>query len=287
MTGDDHGNNGTQGGSTHFAAASAPGCSVDDWELRPRHVLRLSVALRSRPRRRRPSKRQGFEIAAHINDRTAPTTHRRRCCADLSRRRPRGRSRRRSRACRRRATNRTHCIVVERLHDAGRGRARQGRCAWTRTTTTGPATWVNDTARPVHRLGLPDAIRRSRRLVHRRVPGRDADDRRVGAELPVHDRHAARSGARRGGLLRHVRRQHPHRYGRNDPRADAIVASAQARGVPVISARQLLTWIDGRNASRFEASRLGWQPADGSRSRPATAHGACRRCCRWPTGRVR
>jgi cysteine-rich repeat protein len=39
----------------------------------------------------------------------------------------------------------------------------------------------------------------------------------------------------------------------------AIVASAQARGVPVVSGRQLLTWLDGRNASSF--ANLAW---DGS-----------------------
>ena len=33
--------------------------------------------------------------------------------------------------------------------------------------------------------------------------------------------------------------------------SDAIVASAQARGVPIVSARQMLTWLDGRNASSF------------------------------------
>ncbi len=33
--------------------------------------------------------------------------------------------------------------------------------------------------------------------------------------------------------------------------ADAIVASAKARGVPVVSARQMLTWLDGRNDSSF------------------------------------
>jgi hypothetical protein len=38
--------------------------------------------------------------------------------------------------------------------------------------------------------------------------------------------------------------------------ADAIVASAQARGVPVVSARQMLRWLDGRNASSF--SGLAW-----------------------------
>jgi hypothetical protein len=38
--------------------------------------------------------------------------------------------------------------------------------------------------------------------------------------------------------------------------SDAIVASAQARGVPVIAARQLLTWLDGRNGSSFQT--LSW-----------------------------
>ncbi|HKA03319.1 MAG TPA: hypothetical protein VKD67_03290, partial [Acidimicrobiales bacterium] len=33
--------------------------------------------------------------------------------------------------------------------------------------------------------------------------------------------------------------------------SDAIVASAQSRGVPIVSARQMLTWLDGRNASSF------------------------------------
>ena len=38
--------------------------------------------------------------------------------------------------------------------------------------------------------------------------------------------------------------------------ASAIIASAQARGVPVISGRQLLTWLDARNASSFDD--LAW-----------------------------
>jgi hypothetical protein len=33
--------------------------------------------------------------------------------------------------------------------------------------------------------------------------------------------------------------------------SDAIVASAQTRGVPVVTARQMLTWLDGRNGSSF------------------------------------
>ena len=36
----------------------------------------------------------------------------------------------------------------------------------------------------------------------------------------------------------------------------AIVDSAQQRGVPVVSARQLLTWLNGRDGSSFES--LSW-----------------------------
>lgn len=38
----------------------------------------------------------------------------------------------------------------------------------------------------------------------------------------------------------------------DSPTADAVVASAQRHGVPVISARQLLTWLDARGRSSFD-----------------------------------
>jgi hypothetical protein len=40
------------------------------------------------------------------------------------------------------------------------------------------------------------------------------------------------------------------------PSSDAVVASALQRGVPVVSALQMLTWLDGRNGSSFRS--LGW-----------------------------
>jgi hypothetical protein len=56
------------------------------------------------------------------------------------------------------------------------------------------------------------------------------------------------------------------------PGARAIVAEAQRRGVPVISAAQLLEWLDGRNGSscadvRFRSGRLQFRvhAAPGSR----------------------
>ena len=72
------------------------------------------------------------------------------------------------------------------------------------------------------------------------------------------------------------------------PAAEAVVASAQARGVPIISYKQLLDWVDGRSASTIRG--LGWNSgtltfsttvdprANGlqtmvpSRARPASSH---------------
>ena len=47
-----------------------------------------------------------------------------------------------------------------------------------------------------------------------------------------------------------------HNDSADNPVADAVIASAVARGIPVISAKQLLTWLDGRNGSSF--SNLTW-----------------------------
>lgn len=38
--------------------------------------------------------------------------------------------------------------------------------------------------------------------------------------------------------------------------SDAVIAAARARGVPVVSGRQMLTWLDGRNGSAFTG--LAW-----------------------------
>ena len=64
------------------------------------------------------------------------------------------------------------------------------------------------------------------------------------------------------------------------PGQQAIVNAALATGVPVVSARQMLTWLDGRNGSSFED--LAWNGGDAHvldrASAPAPT--ACRRCCR-------
>lgn len=44
-------------------------------------------------------------------------------------------------------------------------------------------------------------------------------------------------------------------YGSNYSPHDTVIAAARQRGVPVISAKQMLTWLDTRNASVFSGSK--------------------------------
>ena len=61
------------------------------------------------------------------------------------------------------------------------------------------------------------------------------------------------------------------------PGADAIVAAAQARGVPVVSAAQMLDWLDGRNGSSFGDLSYDGDPAALQRRPGLAARAASRR----------
>ena len=82
-----------------------------------------------------------------------------------------------------------------------------------------------------------------------------------GQTLPVHRQHAARQ---RLGALGYYGAfgANMHTDSDTEPEDDAALASAQAHtnnsldpnspsSVPIVSARQMLTWLDGRNASTF------------------------------------
>ena len=83
----------------------------------------------------------------------------------------------------------------------------------------------------------------------------DPDDRRVrpDATRSRSTRCSTARSARRATTARSPPTCTRTRATRRRGRAADIVASAQARGVPVVSAKQMLTWLDGRNASTFGA----------------------------------
>jgi hypothetical protein len=50
-----------------------------------------------------------------------------------------------------------------------------------------------------------------------------------------------------------------HTDSASNPVADAVLASARSRGIPIVSSARMLNWLDARNASSF--SGLTWNAA--------------------------
>ena len=83
-----------------------------------------------------------------------------------------------------------------------------------------------------------------------------------GQSFPAFMRRPARPRARRPEGYYGVFTANMHTDNANSRGSNAIVASAQARGVPVVSAKQMLTWLDGRNGSSFGEICLERQHAE-------------------------
>ena len=177
MTGDDHAQR-RHGGPLRPVRRGEPGRLLGRrLGVRPQHVVRLSRARRSRTRRPRPTRPQGFEIGC-TSTRTArdctPTSLDailRDQLAQFAAAVPELAG----------AGHEPHALHrVERLGDAAQGRARArhppGHELLLLAGRVGPGP-----ARDVHRLrACPMRFADTRRHDDRRLPGHDADDRRVG-----------------------------------------------------------------------------------------------------------
>ena len=252
MTGDDHGNGGTAGRFAEFAALGPNGCSVADWQC----VRATSYIYPDNPSLSNSAaaafQAAGFEIALH------PVTG----CADWSNRAqlesfyssqldqfaanypsldpP--------------ASSRTHCIPWSDWATQPKVELEDG-IRFDTNYYYWPPAWVAD--RPGMFTGSG-------------MPMRFADQ--DGSMIDVYQ--AATQMTDESGqtypftidtLLDNalgpqgyygVFTANMHNDSATSDGADAIVASALARGVPVVSARQMLTWLDGRNNSSFGA--ISW-----------------------------
>ncbi len=99
--------------------------------------------------------------------------------------------------------------LVERLHDDAR-RAGQGRHQPGHRLLLLAGKLGGGHTGPVHRVGLRAALLDQQRPADRRLPGSDADDRRVAPDVPQHRDRPDGCGDHQG-LLRRVRGQHPQR----------------------------------------------------------------------------
>jgi len=266
LTGDDHGSGGTAGQFDRYRADSPPGCSVADWQcVRSTSYVYPNTALTDA--QVAAYQADGFEMALHVNT----------GCADFTRSSLEANFNDQltafaatwpSLAAPR--TNRTHCIAwsdwsshpeVERAHGV---RLDTNYYYW-------PGSWVQDRPGMFTGSGFPmrfAALDGSLIDVYQATT-QLTDESQI--DIPRH------IGALLDGALGPqgyygVFTANMHTDQSDNPGADAIVAAAQTRGVPVVSARQMLTWLDGRNSSSFQGmsfagGKLSFTVAPGAGSR--------------------
>jgi hypothetical protein len=247
MTGDDHGNGGTVGRFEQFRALSRAGCSVADWEcVRATSYIYATTPMSDAQAGQFTS--EGFEVGLHVNT----------GCADFDRSSlqafydlqvPQFRARFPSAGTL--VTQRHHCIawsdwisgaLVQHSHGM---RLDTNYYHW-------PPSWVDNgpglftgSAMPMRFAQLDGS------LIDVYMAATQMTDE-SGQTYPftvntLLDRALGPEGNYGAYTV------NAHTDVANSPVADAVVSAAQARSVSVISAQQMLIWLDARNASSFGA----------------------------------
>jgi hypothetical protein len=271
LSGDDHGNGGTAGQFNTYQAASPVGCSVADWEC----VRSTSFVYPGTPLTNNQVatyQTAGFEIALHLHV-TGPVDCNNFSSAagledDLANQLQEFAQSWPSATAP--VTGRTHCIVwsdwsTEPSVEAAHGiRLDANYYYW-------PGTWVQDRPGFFTGSGLPmrfaaadgsliDVYQAATQLT-------DESDQTISTEIKALLDKALGTEGYYGVITANM-----HTDLDDSPGADEIVAQATSRGVPVISAKQLLTWIDGRDSSSFQsvsysANKLTFTVSPGSGAR--------------------
>ncbi|WP_306214297.1 DUF4082 domain-containing protein [Actinoplanes sp. RD1] len=249
-TGDDHATGGTAGRFDQYAANSPAGCSNDAWEC-ARYTSYVFPATPLSNSQATAYQARGFEVALHV------TTN----CADYTATSIAGFYRTQLATWRAKyagvpapVTNRTHCIAWSDWSSQASTAAANG----IRLDTNyyfWPGPWVADRPGFMTGSGMPmrfaattgaliDVYQAATQMTDEsgQTYPFTVDallDRALGAE--------GYYGAFTANMHTDLATEHE---------SDELLASAQERGVPVISARQLLTWLDGRNGSSY--SDISW-----------------------------
>ena len=246
MTGDDHGSTGgTAGQFDWFKSQDPAGCSVVDWTcVRSTSYVYTSGSLTDA--QAASYEAQGFEVGAHVTTNCAdwtPATLEGFFATQLSDFATKYTSLPAP------STNRTHCIAwsdwatqpkVELSHGI---RLDANYYYW-------PDAWVQDRPGMFTGSGMPMRFADiDGSLIDVYQAATQITDE-SGMTIPTHIATLLDNALGSKGYFG-VFTMNMHTDSANHPGAQAIVQAAQARGVPVVSARQMLTWLDGRNASSF------------------------------------
>jgi hypothetical protein len=255
MTGDDHAlsQGGTTGQFERFKAESPAGCSVADWQcVRSTSYVYKEVNAGLTDAQAAAYQAQGFEIALHYkvsgavdcNNFTSASA----LDADLTAQLQAFAATWPSLAASR--TNRTHCIVWSDWSSEAAAERAHG----IRLDTTyyyWPATWVQNRPGLFTGSGFPMrfAAANGDPIDVYQAATQITDE--SGMDIPAHIRALLDRAVGPEGYYG-VITANMHTDQAVHPGADAIVAAAQTRGVPVVSAVQMLDWLDGRDGSSFE-----------------------------------
>ncbi len=249
MTGDDHSSGGTDDQFAYFTSVSPGGCDVDDWEcVRATSYVypgTLSDSIAAN------LEAQGFEISIHVNTNCADWTPASldgfydNQLANFAATTP---------TVPAPSTHRTHCIAwsdwasqaeVELDHGI---RLDTNYYYW-------PAAWIQNRPGMFTGSGMPmrfanldgtliDVYQAATQMT-------DESGMTYATHINTLLDNAVGAPGYYGAFTMNM-----HTDGTSHPGAQTVVAAAQSRGVPVVSARQMLTWLDGRNGSSFD--NLQW-----------------------------
>ncbi|MEV6302489.1 DUF4082 domain-containing protein [Actinoplanes sp. NPDC051861] len=249
-TGDDHATGGTAGRFDQYLANSPAGCVVDEWQC-PRFSSYIFPDTALSNTQAASYQSRGFEVGLHVNTNCAdytPASLANTYSGQLATWRAKYNS------VRSPVTNRTHCIVWSDWSSQASVALSNG----IRLDTNyyyWPGEWVADRPGFMTGSGMP--------MRFADVNGGLIDVYQAATQMTDESGQSypfttnalldAALGATGyyGAFTANMHTDYATTYD-----SDQVLASAQSRGVPVISGQQLLTWVDGRNASSY--SNLAW-----------------------------
>jgi hypothetical protein len=267
MTGDDHANGGTAGRFDRFKALSPSGCSVANWEcVRGTSYIYPGTPLTNQKAAQYDA--DGFEVGLHVNtscDDFTATSLDSTYASQLSDWQTKYSSLPAP------TTQRHHCIVWSDWSTGAQTQAKYGM----RLDTSyyfWPPGWVNNVPGIFTGSVMP---MRFMRLDGAYVDVYQATTQMTDESGQVYpftvDTLLDRAVGPEGYYGAYTINAHTDQV--TSAEAEAAVASAQARGVPVVAARQMLTWLDARNASTFSAMSWSGSALSFTVSRSANANG--------------
>ena len=245
MTGDDHANNGTLGRFQDYQALSPTGCSVADWEcVRGTSYIFPNTPLT--PSQAAAFEADGFEVAVHVTTNCADwtissletfyTTQ----LADFAAKYT---------AVPAPTTNRTHCIVWSDWASQAKVEKAKG-IRFDTNYYYWPGSWVLDRPGFMTGSGMPMrfADTDGTRIDVYQAITQMTDESNQSFPFTIDTLLDNAQGTK--GYYG-VMTANMHTDSASHTGSDAIVNSALTRGVPIVTARQMLTWLDGRNGSKF------------------------------------